>query len=315
MEKEISIIIVNWNSAFQLTAVLDSIKRNHHDLISSVIVVDNASADNSMGLINTSESCPFDLKIVTNKVNLGFAFACNQGARLANSEYLLFLNPDTLLFENSLTTVIDFLAAPQSADVGICGIQLVDEKGHVARTCARFPTLFRFLSQAFGVNRIQRFGGTGVHMVDWDHLSTKMVDHVIGAFYFTRRSVFESLNGFDEKFFVYLEDVDFSLRAKQAGWKTVYLKDAQAFHLGGGTSDKVKAMRLFYSVRSRIFYSFKHFSPWKAWLLLFIVLFVEPLNRVILSLFKHSRMDAIDTWKGYSLLYRDLPDILYKRSN
>ena len=127
-----------------------------------------------------------------------------------------------------------------------------------------------------------------------------------------RRSVFEALNGFDERFFVYLEDVDFSLRAKQAGWKTAYLTDAQAFHAGGGTSSQVKAARLFYSLRSRLLYGFKHFPSWQAWVLLWITLLVEPFSRTVFSLIRGGTRDVRNTWSGYGMLYRDLPDILGK---
>jgi len=147
-------------------------------------------------------------------------------------------------------------------------------------------------------------------MAAWDHLTQRPVDQVMGAFFFTRRAIFTSLTGFDERFFVYFEEVDFSLRANQAGWKTVYLTDTQAFHQGGGASQRVKAKRLFYSLRSRLLFGFKHFSVLQAWVLMGATLVLELLSRTLFSLFRGGIEDMRDTWNGYAMLYRDLPSIL-----
>lgn len=148
------------------------------------------------------------------------------------------------------------------------------------------------------------------HMSEWDHAKTCEVDHVIGAFYLIRSSLFQLLGGFDRRFFVYLEDLDLSLRAHQAGWQSVYLANAQAFHAGGGTSRQVKAHRIFYSLRSRLLYGFKHFSSINAWILFLVTLGLEPFARLIFALAKGNFQDAKYTVKGYLLLLRDLPSIL-----
>ena len=132
-------------------------------------------------------------------------------------------------------------------------------------------------------------------VTEWRHTSTRQVDHVIGAFYLVRRSLFDSLNGFDERFFVYLEDLDLSLRVHRAGWRCVYYTGAQAFHAGGGTSRQVKAARLFYALRSRLLYGFKHFSPPQAWIVLGVTLLLEPVPRLLLSLWRGSLAGARDT--------------------
>ena len=147
-------------------------------------------------------------------------------------------------------------------------------------------------------------------MSDWAHDETCTVDHVIGAFYVIRRSLFESLEGFDERFFVYLEDLDLSLRARQAGWRSVYLTDAQAFHAGGGTSAQDKSARLFYALRSRLLYGFKHFSPAAAWGLLIITIAAEPWIRLIFASFRGAWCDVGYTLRAYVLLIKDLPEML-----
>ena len=313
-ELQLDIILVNWNSGSQLMEAVTSIAQHHNSLVSSVIVVDNASADDSLARVEAFTDLPFPLHIIRNHANRGFGAACNQGAALAGSGYLLFLNPDTRLFPHSLSVPLDFMWRPENADVGILGIQLVDEHNHIARSCARFPSLGIFMAQALGLNRLPGLRHLNTHMSEWPHDKTSMVDHVIGAFYLMRRSLFEMLGGFDERFFVYLEDLDMSLRARQAGWRGVYLADAQAFHAGGGTSHQVHAHRLFYSLRSRLLYGFKHFINFKAWLLVGLTLLVEPLTRLAFSLMKGGRTDAHNTWKGYGMLLQDFPRILRVRN-
>lgn len=308
----IAIIIVNWNAGEQLCDVVSSVATHHGCLVSSVIIVDNASNDGSIERVETLIDLPFNIQIIRNTENLGFGRACNQGATLADSEYLLFLNPDTLLFDSSLTVPIAFMQQPENVSVGIVGIQLVDENSHIARSCSRFPSVRIFLAQALGFNRLPSLQHLSQAMVEWDHASTRQVDQVIGAFFLVRRSVFVSVGGFDERFFVYFEEVDFSFRTRQAGYRSVYLAEAQAFHAGGGTSQQVKAHRLFYSIRSRLLYGFKHFKLWQAWLLLVVSLGVEPISRVIFAFIKGTSEDVRNTLNAYRMLYCDLPETLKK---
>jgi hypothetical protein len=147
-------------------------------------------------------------------------------------------------------------------------------------------------------------------MSEWDHRDSREVDHVMGAFFLIRRSIFKELNGFDEQFFVYLEDLDFSIRAWQAGWRSFYLADAKARHKGGGTSEKAKAMRLFYSLQSRMFYSYKHFGWWPATSLMLGTLLIEPIARFMLSASHRSTREIKETIKGYFILWSKLPALL-----
>ena len=108
--------------------------------------------------------------------------------------------------------------------------------------------------------------------------------HVIGAFFFVRAELFNKLNGFDERFFVYLEDLDFSLRSRQLGWKTHFISSIQSMHVAGGVSSQIIAKRLFYSLRSRIIYSYKHFSFFGATSVLMSVIAIEPFSRIVFSM-------------------------------
>ena len=299
----LDIVIVNWNSANQLRECLHSIAQadTQHFVLSSVIVVDNSSTDTSMSHLPTT----LPLVTLTNNSNRGFGAACNQGAAAGTGKFILLLNPDTLLFADSLDNVMSFLDKQVVASAGICGIQLVDRSGQVARSCARFPSAARFVLQGSGLDRL--FPQAGHFMGDWDHRDTRTVDQVIGAFLLIRRSLFTKLGGFDERFFVYYEDLDLSYRAKALGGPTVYFSGATAFHAGGGTSDQIKATRLFYLLRSRIQYSFKHFHVVGAAGVLLSTFSVELLARCLHALFRRSLRSFVETISAYSMLIQWLP--------
>ena len=307
----LDIIIVNWNSGVLLREAVASIAEFGANVVNKVIVVDNHSSDDSLSAVEAhAADLPFSLRVIRNPTNMGFGAACNQGAKHAQSEYLLFLNPDTALFADTLSDSLAYMQDPAHAGVGICGVQLLDEQGRISRSCARLPSARRFLVHALGLDRLAP--RLGHFMADWDHGQTLVVDHVIGAFFLVRREMFEALCGFDENFFVYLEDLDFSCRARNAGWRSVYLAGTQAFHVGGGTSRQVKARRLFYSLRSRLLYSFKHFSWTGAMLVMFATLLVEPLSRTMLALLRGSWSGVKETWSAYGMLLRWLPQWLFK---
>ena len=303
----IDIIIVNWNSGEQLHRCLSSIATYGANQINKVVIVDNNSSDESLKYIKCF-SLP--LEIIKNQRNIGFAAACNQGAAICSAKYLLFLNPDTKLFPGSLSVPLAFMESDNNKQVGICGIQLVRKDGTIARTCARFPTLWRFLAESSGISRIPIFGYTGMHMKEWDHANSQPVDQVIGAFFFVRRALFERLHGFDESFFVYFEEVDFSYRANINGWSSWYLTEAKAFHEGGGTSRQVKDKRLFYSLRSRLLYAFKHLPTWQAILVLFCTLGVEPFTRSLYCALTGNISGIANILKAYKLLLQDFSNII-----
>src|SRR2546422_6121032 len=252
MVTSIDIVIVNWNAGPQLAHCLESIvaagRNGIH--IRRIVVVDNGSFDDSLPTREIAGLAPI---MIRNERNRGFARACNQGAANSSADYLLFLNPDTSLLNNSLAEPVAFMERGENRRIGILGIQLLDTDGRIAPTCARFPTPVRFFATMLGLDRALPGVFPPHFMVEWDHKQSREVDQVIGAFFLVRRSVFEDLGGFDERFFVYFEEVDLSLRARALGWPTFYLSTVQAYHHGSGRMRKQEqATRLFYSLRSRI---------------------------------------------------------------
>lgn len=306
---KLEIVTVNFNSGPQLRKCLESVKGTGQDnfILRRVVVVDNSSVDGSSDKL---VDFGFDLVIKRNKTNRGFAAACNEGAKEGSADYLLFLNPDTLLHEDSLDKPVAFMEHPINREVGIVGIQLIDECGQISRTCARFPNAYQMFTQILGLDRIAPRFFLSHFMWEWDHKENREVDQVMGAFFLIRRKLFEELNGFDERFFVYFEDLDLSFRAHRAGWRSFYLSDVKAYHKGGGVSEKIRPARLFYSLRSRILYSYKHFSRASATAVTLATLFLEPLIRSIWALSRFTLRELWETVQGYWMLWQDMPQLL-----
>ena len=301
----LDIVIVNWNSDKFLRTCVASIPEalNGQVRLNRLVVIDNASSD---GLVANLVSDVVPLRVIRNAENRGFAAACNQGADETTASYLLFLNPDTQLFEDSLSGALAFMEAPGNEQVGICGIQIIDENTNIARTCSRFPSVGSLLVGAFGLDKALQTIFKGHFMREWNHDSVQIVEQVMGAFFLVRTSLWKQLGGFDERFFVYFEDVDFSLRAWKAGFSSVYLSTAHVFHKGGGTSEQIKGRRLYYSLRSRIAYVFKHFAVPQAYFLAVIFLFVEPFTRFAWATARLRGKELVATIKAYKLLYASM---------
>jgi GT2 family glycosyltransferase len=297
---DVAVVIVNWNAGDLLRHCLDSLASPAAGSPShEIIVVDNGSTDDSVAACRGRA----DVTVIENGRNLGFGAACNIGARHARAPMLLFLNPDCVVGPGSIERC---LAEFAHADVGVCGVALTDERGAVWRSCARFPSAGTFVRRILGLHVLSPRFSDGP-MNDWDHLADADVDHVIGAFYMMRRGEFERIGGFDERFFVYLEDLDLSLRVRQAGLRVRFLAAPPSFHAGGGVSRKIKARRVFYATRSRILYAYKHFPAWQAHGHLALTLLVEPLTRLVFALLQRSASAVGETVGGFGMVWRDLP--------
>ncbi|CCG06572.1 Glycosyl transferase-like protein, partial [Pararhodospirillum photometricum DSM 122] len=170
MTYAVDIVIVNWNAGDALVQCVTSIAENTANLVRRIIIVDNASSDGSIEAL--PQISGIELVIIRNPENRGFSVACNQGAIRSSSDYLLFLNPDTLLKTNSLAPAVAFISNSQHARIGVVGVRLLDERGRTQRSCARFPTAAALLGQAAGFDRL--------------FPSSKVTDHSLCA----RRTIF-----------------------------------------------------------------------------------------------------------------------------
>jgi GT2 family glycosyltransferase len=297
-------VIVNWNTGDELRRCLASIREAAREgvALESVTIVDNASTD---GSCDGLEAAGVPVRLVRNTDNRGFAAACNQGARLSGSAYLLFLNPDTQLRADSLRVPLAYMDDPAHAHVGICGIRLLTESGQPATSGARYPSLRVFLGQVTGLTRVLP-SVFPRHLMDADECAARgVVDQVIGAYFLIRRPLFDTLGGFDERFFVYFEEVDLSLRAAQRGFVSFCLGTVSAQHIGGHSSNQVRALRLFYSLRSRLLYAGKHFRPASRLGLVALTFLIELPARLLRAVLGGSLPEAAETVRAYRLLLRE----------
>ncbi len=233
---KLSIIIVSWNVQGYLLNCLESIKEHPCSEEFEVIVVDNASND---GTTEAVENGFPDITIIANTENLGFGAANNQGIKISKGQYILFLNPDTIIHKDSLDMLIAFL--DNNDDIGICGPQLLYEDGTVQPSARCFPDFLSALDRhtIFRSFKIFWKQHKKYMMFDFDFDKQMDVDQIMGAALITRRSIIEQLGEFDERFYMYYEEVDFCYRVKKAGWRIVFTPDTVITHLAGRSSSQI----------------------------------------------------------------------------
>jgi GT2 family glycosyltransferase len=306
----VDVVIVNWNTGPYLARCLESLTEStgHHDLC--VTVVDNASSDGSADPATLAVPGSLRLRVLRNTENRGFAAACNQGARIGEGEYLLFLNPDAAVAPDAIQRCVDFLSGEAGQTAGICGGAIVDEDGAPSLACARFPALRTVFGRMTGASELAPRRFPPHHMSPSELRQTRQVDQVIGAFYFVRRSLWEQLGGFDESFFMYYEEVDFALRALSCGWSTWYLNDVRVTHVGNVSSAQVRSSRTFYSLRSRAIYARKHWSGSGLLVLVVLSLTLEPVARLALVTKQRDWASAREICVAYQRYARTIPRVI-----
>jgi len=301
----IDIVIVDYNAGEVLERCLASVERAQHSGagIGLVCVVVNGEQSEALaqrlarGLIRVERP----------PVNIGFAAACNLGAAAGTGQHILFLNPDTEISVDALQTAAGYLSKPGNEHIGICGVTLTTPGGAVGRTCSEFPTFSHVLNKALGLGYLSPFHFRTGFMQNWDHRSTRVVDCVMGAFYFVRRGVFARLGGFDERFFVYYEDLDFCRRARDLGFLTLYTHDASIRHVGRATTDRVPAQRLRYLLASRTAYMRKHHGNVAALATWLVSLLIEMPARVTLAVLRGRGVEALAAVEAWASLWNPAP--------
>ncbi|MFH1458939.1 MAG: glycosyltransferase family 2 protein [Candidatus Omnitrophota bacterium] len=236
----LTIVIVNWNSAEYIERCLKSIFAQCHNLLFEIIVVDNASCDESVDLIKSKFK---SVVLIENKNNPGFAAANNQAILKSNSEYVLFLNPDTEILDNAVGRMVDFLDKNKDfCGVGPC---ILNADGTIQFTCARnFPNPFTELCSymSFLKNLRSRRPFGNYLMNYWDHRDSRQVNVLSGACMMFSHKVLAEINNFNEKYFMYAEDLDLCRAIKNKGGKLWYLSAAKIIHHGGKSSGLVTGL-------------------------------------------------------------------------
>lgn len=227
---DVSIILVSFNTKELTKQTISSVKKETQNLEYEIIVVDNASKDGSPEMI---EECFPDVTLIKNPDNNGFGAANNLGIQAAQGKNILFLNPDTILCNNAITILHNFLEDPKNADIAICGPNLYNEDMTHQHSYGNFPTIKRLLFTLTGLNVFlpplykKIFNPYGLN----ESNELKEVDYVTGAALMIRKSVIDNLGAFDEDFFMYFEEAELCHRIKKNGYKTFINPDANIIHL------------------------------------------------------------------------------------
>ncbi|NTW33033.1 MAG: glycosyltransferase [Bacteroidetes bacterium] len=255
---ELSVIIVNYNVKYFLEQCLISVRNASIGIRMEIIVVDNNSVDGSVKMLK--EKFP-DVQIIENNENLGFSKANNQAINIAKGKYILLLNPDTLVEEDTFLKIITFMES--HPDAGGLGVKMIDGKGKFLPESKRgLPTPSAAFYNIFGLSKLfpkSRVFGQ-YHLTYLDKNKIHNVDILSGAFMFLRRETLEKTGFLDETFFMYGEDIDLSYRILKAGYKNYYFPETRIIHYKGESTKKnsINYVIIFYN--AMIIFARKHFS-------------------------------------------------------
>jgi len=232
----VSIIIVNYNTRDLTRDCLSSIYHNTRNLCFEIIVVDNASADGSQQMIKSEFP---NVILIESPDNLGFGKANNLGSTYAVGKFLLFLNSDTILLENTVKVFSDYMQQANDSTIAVVGCNMFDgdRKKHVSY--GNFPSALQEIFE-YGLSKIfvkYYKSGLSVSVMDTDK-QIKSVDYIVGACMFFKADLFRQFGGFDEEFFLYFEETELCFRLKKAGYKSMWNPNTSIIHYEGASGNK-----------------------------------------------------------------------------
>ncbi len=261
MRIELSVIVLNYNVASFLELCLHSVQKAIQNIKAEIIIADNNSTDESLSMVR--QYFP-DLILIANSENLGFSKAYNQAVKKAKGEYICILNPDTVVQESTFVSCL--IKAKTLPELGIMGVQLIDGRGNFLPESKRnLPTPKVSFLKFFG----KRFSNIAPYYAD--HIKNDeegAVSILAGAFMLVKKEVYQKTGGFDERYFMYGEDIDFSYSVSQLGYQNYYLGTESVVHFKGESTTKNKVYRERFYGAMKLFYKkyFKH-----SWLTDFII--------------------------------------------
>jgi len=266
---KLSIIIVNYNVKFFLEQCLHSVFKALKEINAEVFVVDNNSVDGSVEMI--SEKFP-SVKLIANKDNKGFSKANNQAIKISQGEYVLLLNPDTVVEEDTFKKIISFMDAHPEA--GGLGVHMIDGKGNFLPESKRgLPTPSVAFYKIFGLSALfpksKMFGK--YHLGFLDKNKTHEVEVLSGAFMLLRKAALDKTGLLDETFFMYGEDIDISYRIIKAGYKNYYFPETRIIHYKGESTKKSSVNYVMVFYKAMMIFAFKHFSQSNARMFSFLI--------------------------------------------
>lgn len=257
MPERVTAIVVNWNAGENLAQCIAALF-SQREIDLDVVVVDNASSDNSLGALETYGD---RVRIIQTGKNLGFGRAVNRGVAVSQSAIVVALNPDVVLRPDSVNAMVEFLNT--HVNVGMVGPKLKDADGQVLASCGETPRLRDEICRKFLLHLIFPL----LKFRRQKPSKPKAVAWVTGACFAVRRRVLDAVNGLDEAIFMYYEDVDLGLCINRAGWQVMYLPHAEGIHIGGESSKQALTRMLVASEASYAYFIAKHLGQWAARLL------------------------------------------------
>jgi hypothetical protein len=298
---DVSIIIVNYNTRKYLGSCIRSISDAVGELNYEVIVVDNNSNDGSVGFIQ--KKFP-KIKLLVNAENIGYARANNQGLKLACGNFVLLLNPDTVILDNAIQKMIDH--ATKNSDVGIIGCRVLNPGNKLQwDSCGSYLTLLTLFFREVGLEKLF----SRCHFFDqrlmrcWQRDYSRSIDWVSGVCMLVRREIIGEIGALDERYFAYIEDMDFCRRAQQRGWKIFFLHNAEILHDSAASWRKSPGKHLFTSLMSERAYIEKHYGKPGVTLFRLSHLFGSYV-RYFINLFFDNRRKARDHYRILHWLIR-----------
>ncbi|MCW3102548.1 MAG: putative glycosyltransferase [Bacteroidetes bacterium] len=266
---KLSVIIVNYNVQHFLEQCLHSVRKASKNVSTEIFIVDNNSVDGSVQMVK--EKFP-EAFLIENKKNTGFSYANNQAIRISKGEYVLLLNPDTVVEEDTFEKVVSFMDA--HPDAGGLGVKMLDGKGNFLPESKRgLPTPSVAFYKIFGFSKLfpksKTFGKYHLGFLDKD--KTHEVEILSGAFMLMRKSVLDKVGLLDETFFMYGEDIDLSYRILLGGYKNYYFPETRIIHYKGESTKKSSVNYVFVFYRAMVIFAEKHFSQNNAKLFSFLI--------------------------------------------
>jgi N-acetylglucosaminyl-diphospho-decaprenol L-rhamnosyltransferase len=251
----LDVVIVNFHSERWIRRTV-ALARTFGGQATRVIMVDNSPGDGAADAARTADR---NATILTNSTNRGYAAAVNQGLAVGSADTVLLLNPDVLRISGQYRDVLEAFREP---DVAAVAPRLCDTSGSISPSCFHAPRLIDFVAQDLAL--AARFPGwrwpQRYRITDWDYASRRRVDAATGACLFLRRAALGDVGPFDERFFVYYEETDWLIRARQCGWRTMFLPTVEAVHASGASSPGVAAQPSLLLLESQHRYAEKHFG-------------------------------------------------------
>lgn len=260
----VSVVIVNWNTRNLLSDCLKSVFSQTHSYHLEVWVVDNNSPDGSAEMV--ANDFP-EVKLIANTQNIGFAPANNQALRACTGDYILLLNPDTVILDGAIDKLGQWYELHEKERLGIVTCKLLNADGSLQKSVNSFYSFWStLLENRFLSGFLAKFKASSKILEShWEHNKIKDIDWAYGAVMFFSRKVFEKVGLLDEQFYIYAEEIDYFMRVRKLGLRSVFLPDVTITHFGGSSSKQKRAAMFIQNYKSFYLFLRKHYGLFSYW--------------------------------------------------